>query len=385
MASVKNRYWLHILLFFATLVSTAYTGASVFIGRATAWDQGHLLLGSVSAEFVHDGLVFALSLLGFLTVHEFGHYVAARRHHVSTSLPFYIPSPLIGIGTLGALIRIRQQVPTTRKLFDIGAAGPIAGFLVALGTLLYALATLPSPDYMFGVPGHEELQQFIAHTGQFPDQPLRDPSGLRMTVGTTPLYWSLAQLFPNVPPMYEMYHYPMLFASWLALFFTALNLLPVGATGWWTYSVCNGGPGLAYAPGPRLHDPDAVFHGNRDSRSRPGNGVRFSTVSCQFASLGRMHALGFSGIPDGSISAADVPRGAKTGVIWHGWNSTNICARTHGGTCGDTIRLCGLAPLVLSANFLRQGGSPTCIVCRATHAGQEGPGQHKPRHIRALL
>ncbi len=228
MASVKNRYWLHILLFFATLVSTAYTGASVFIGRATAWDQGHLLLGSVSAEFVHDGLVFALSLLGFLTVHEFGHYVAARRHHVSTSLPFYIPSPLIGIGTLGALIRIRQQVPTTRKLFDIGAAGPIAGFLVALGTLVYALATLPSPDYMFGVPGHEELQQFIAHTGQFPDQPLPDPSGLRMTVGTTPLYWSLAQLFPNVPPMYEMYHYPMLFASWLALFFTALNLLPVG-------------------------------------------------------------------------------------------------------------------------------------------------------------
>ncbi len=225
---MKDRYWLHILLFVVTLVSTAYTGAVVFIGRADAWNESQMLLGILSASFVRDGLVFALSLLGFLTVHEFGHYVAARIHGVRTTLPFYIPSPLIGIGTLGAVIRIREQVPTSRKLFDIGAAGPIAGFVVALGILVFALATLPAPEYMFGVPGHEPLQQYIAQTGEFPAEPLPGPAGLRMTVGSTPLYWALAQLFPNVPPMYEMYHYPMLFAAWLGLFFTALNLLPVG-------------------------------------------------------------------------------------------------------------------------------------------------------------
>ena len=228
MAPVKDRYWLHILLFVVTLLSTAYTGATVFIGRAEAWNESHLLLGILSAGFVRDGLVFALSLLGFLTVHEFGHYVAARRHGVRTTLPYYIPSPLIGIGTLGAVIRIREQVPTGRKLFDIGAAGPVAGFVVALGILVYALATLPAPEYMFGVPGHEPLLQHIARTGDFPASPLPGPEGFRMTVGSTPLYWALSQLFPNVPPMYEMYHYPMLFAAWLGLFFTALNLLPVG-------------------------------------------------------------------------------------------------------------------------------------------------------------
>lgn len=180
--------------------------------------------------FVSDGLLFGGSLLLFLTVHEFGHYFAARFHGVSTSLPYYIPLPFVGIGTLGAVIRIREPVPSTRKLFDIGAAGPLAGFVVALAILLYALATLPPPSYIFGMgPGHETIQHFVEQFGRFPDEILETSGGaVTLVVGDTLLYWILKQFFVDVPPMYEMYHYPVLFAGWLSLFFTALNLMPVG-------------------------------------------------------------------------------------------------------------------------------------------------------------
>ena len=233
--AVRDRYWLHALLFIVTLVSTAFTGTQLFIGRTEAWQVGEVLFTffgmPVTWPFLRDGLTFALSLLGFLTVHEFGHYFAARYHRVKTSLPYYIPTPMIGIGTLGAVIRIREPIPNIRKLFDIGAAGPLAGFVVALGLLLYALATVPPPEFMFTVGGHEDLRLFIEQNGRFPDTMLPGPpeaEGFRMIVGNTVLYWGLAQLFADVPPMYEMYHYPMLFAAWLGLFFTALNLLPVG-------------------------------------------------------------------------------------------------------------------------------------------------------------
>ena len=224
----KERYWLHLLLFVVTLASTAYTGTVTFIGRDLAWAEGPLVLGFVSVPFARDAAIFSFGLLGFLTIHEFGHYVTARIHGVQTSLPYYIPTPLIGIGTLGALIRIRQPIPDRTKLFDVGASGPLAGFLAALALLVVAMATLPPPDFMMGVSGHEDLHHYIAEHGTFPSDPLPSPGGTRLTVGMTPLYWTLSQLYPNVPPMYEMYHYPLLFAAWLGLFFTALNLLPVG-------------------------------------------------------------------------------------------------------------------------------------------------------------
>ena len=247
----RDRYWLHVFLFIVTVVSTAFTGAQ-FIGRAAAWLQSEVfftLLGlPVSWPFICDGLTFSLALLGFLTVHEFGHYFAARYHRVKTSLPYYIPSPMIGIGTLGAVIRIREQIPSLKKLFDIGAAGPLAGFVVALGLLLYALATVPPPDYMFTVGGHEDLLLFIQQNGRFPDAMLPAPpddATIRLVVGNTILYWGVAHLFPDVPPMYEMYHYPLLFAAWLGLFFTALNLMPVGQL--------DGGHILYALVGPKWH------------------------------------------------------------------------------------------------------------------------------------
>ena len=230
----RERYGLHVLLFVVTFVSTAFTGGQ-FVARLLAYEGSEPLFDlfglPVTWGLIGDGFLFAFGLLFFLTVHEFGHYIAARRHGVDASLPYYIPAPLIGIGTLGAVIRIREPIPSLRKLFDIGAAGPLAGFVVALGLLLVAFATLPPPSFIMDFPGHEALKAFIEEHGRFPDAMLPgDPQleGQRLVVGNTILYWLLAQLFPNVPPMHEMYHYPLLFAAWLGLFFTALNLLPVG-------------------------------------------------------------------------------------------------------------------------------------------------------------
>lgn len=220
----QDRYWLHITLFLVTLASTIYAGG-LLVGRFE---------DPLSWGFIVDGLRYGLSLLLFLTVHEFGHYFAARYHNVDTSLPYYIPIPLFGVpilnfGTLGAVIRIREPVPSTRKLYDIGVAGPVAGFVVAFGILVYGLATLPGLDYVMDFPGHEALKDYVQKFQRFPERPLNPlPETLTLMIGQTPLYWILTQFVDNVPPMFEMYHYPYLFAGWLGLFFTALNLLPVG-------------------------------------------------------------------------------------------------------------------------------------------------------------
>jgi hypothetical protein len=222
------------LLFVLTLGTTVYAGAR-WVGRWLYYEaQGEtisLLFVSVPEAWLVDGVRYAIPLLGFLTVHEFGHYFAARYHRVNTSLPYYIPFvPQINpIGTFGAVISIRQAIPSTRKLFDIGVAGPLAGFVVALGALIYGFATLPPPEYLLDLPGHEMLKEHIRQYGTFPSTPPEPSSGaLVIVVGQTPLFWLLSQFFAHVPPMYEVYHYPVLFAGWLGLFFTALNLLPVG-------------------------------------------------------------------------------------------------------------------------------------------------------------
>jgi len=227
-----DRPWLHLLLFGLTLLSTIYAGAQ-WVNRVLYYEaQGEplsLFVMTVPMGWVVDGLRYAIPLLGFLTVHEFGHYFAARHHRVRTSLPYYIPFPFNGIGNFGAVISIRQAIPSTRKLFDIGVAGPLAGFVVALGALLYGFATLPPPEYLLDLPGHEVLKEHIRQHGTFPATPPEPADGaMVIVVGQTPLFWLLSQWFAHVPPMYEVYHYPVLFAGWLGLFFTALNLLPVG-------------------------------------------------------------------------------------------------------------------------------------------------------------
>ncbi len=231
----KRVIFKHSLLFVLTFFTASLTGA-LFVGHTAGIPEDIVLFSGEGLRFYMgmvfwEGVLFASLLLGFLAVHEFGHYFAAVRHGIRTSLPYFIPFPISPIGTLGAVIRIRSQIHYTRHMFDLGASGPIAGFIAALIILLYGFATLPEPDFMQNFAGHERLNQYIEVHGTFPEDPLsdintRDPDV--MVLGNTMLFSILASFFDNVPPMWELYHYPFLFAGWLGLFFTALNLLPVG-------------------------------------------------------------------------------------------------------------------------------------------------------------
>jgi len=168
------------------------------------------------------GFPYGLLLLAFLSCHELGHYVAARYHGVEVTLPYFIPLPsFFGIapfGTLGAVIRIRSTVPSRRALFDIGAAGPLCGFVVSMAILVIGLRTLPPLEYLYGI--HPEYSQLATL-----------PQG-GLTFGNSLLFTLLKETIPPVgafiPPMNEMYHYPFLCVGWFGLFVTALNLIPIG-------------------------------------------------------------------------------------------------------------------------------------------------------------
>lgn len=226
----------HTLLFILTFISASFTGA-LFVGHTTGMPEDLILFSSdglwiyITNMVLWEGVIFAALLLAFLGVHEFGHYFAAVRHRIDTSLPYFIPFPISPIGTLGAVIRIRSRIQDSRNMFDVGASGPIAGFIVALIILFYGFSTLPDPDYMQNFAGHETLNDYIEEHGTFPDEPLADNNRNEtevMVLGNTLLFTVIASFFEEVPPMWELYHYPFLFAGWLGLFFTALNLLPVG-------------------------------------------------------------------------------------------------------------------------------------------------------------
>jgi membrane-associated protease RseP (regulator of RpoE activity) len=209
----------HSLLFVLTFASVAYTGI-LYVG-----------LGGDNSTIESElwrGVTFAAMLLSFLTVHEFGHYFAAVYHKVRVSLPYFIPLPLIAIGTLGAIIRIKERITKMHVQFDIGIAGPLAGFVVSLIVLIVGFATLPGPEFIQEFGGHENTKAYVEQYGQWPDEILDKNQVGVLIVGDTLLYNFLASFFDNVPPMWEMYHFPLLFAGWLGLFFTALNLMPVG-------------------------------------------------------------------------------------------------------------------------------------------------------------
>lgn len=229
----KQRYWLHLLLFLATLLSTLCIGARLqYDFDRGAWpyaDDDHNLPWSWALEDWHrlkDGIPFAASLLGILTAHEFGHYILCRRRGVQATLPFYIPFPSL-IGTLGAVIRIQSPIRSRKDLFDIGIAGPIAGFVVAVPILFWSL--LASKPLAF------------------------DPPNNAWPVVGFPLIfdiarWTLAQLGSNAPAALLTANHlllaPTAIAAWVGMLATALNLLPGGQL--------DGGH-MVFALNPRAH------------------------------------------------------------------------------------------------------------------------------------
>jgi membrane-associated protease RseP (regulator of RpoE activity) len=218
-------------LFLLTLYTTSVAGAEWVTGnRFFVEDQ----LGSLhrtdwvpsTADLVR-GLPYALSFLGILTVHEFGHYFAARWHRVRVTLPYYIPflNGVLDIGTFGAVIRIKEKIFSRREFFDIGIAGPLAGFVVAVGVLVYGFLNLPPLDYIFDI--HPQYRPYGADYARY----VYGPNDWSLRLNPPLLYRWLESLLADparLPHPYELVHYPYLVAGALGLFFTALNLLPIG-------------------------------------------------------------------------------------------------------------------------------------------------------------
>jgi membrane-associated protease RseP (regulator of RpoE activity) len=196
----QDRVWLHALLFVLTVATTTLAG----IGHYVAFRADFLPPPSaLSARLIWPGLYYSVTILAILGCHELGHYFACRYYDVDASMPFFLPVPTPLTGTLGAFIRIREPIPAKRMLFDIGIAGPLAGFAVAVPALLLGIS--------------------LSHVAKLPS----NFSGFELG---EPLIFKLVSwlTWGSIPDGYSLNLHPIAFAAWFGLLATALNLFPVG-------------------------------------------------------------------------------------------------------------------------------------------------------------
>ncbi len=182
---------LHVLLFILTFMTTLLAGA--MLAGVIPWRN---------PEKIYLGLPFSITLLLILLAHELSHYFMSRRHHVSVTLPYFIPAPSI-IGTFGAIIKMQPPILDRRSLIDIGAAGPIGGFIIAV------IAVIMGLNYS-EIKSAKEVQEGLS-------------------LGSSILFYLLTKIVLNIDPdKYEIVLHPLAFAGWIGLLVTSLNLLPIG-------------------------------------------------------------------------------------------------------------------------------------------------------------
>jgi membrane-associated protease RseP (regulator of RpoE activity) len=191
--SQRPRVSVNVVLFLLTCLTTLVAGSGAFLSFDPFEEPARIL----------SGAPFAFTLLAILGVHEFGHYFTARHHHASVSLPYFIPAPPPFLfGTLGAIIRMRSPAKDRNSLFDIAAAGPLAGLVIAVPAILIGLEW-----------------STVA----------RVPSGGHIVFGDSLLMRLLVYLkFGPLGEGMDVFIHPVALAGWVGLFVTALNLFPVG-------------------------------------------------------------------------------------------------------------------------------------------------------------
>src|SRR5580704_1550350 len=204
----RKPWWPALVLFLLTLVTTLAVGSEFALSYAhnvAPFSGDDNPFAAIVAPLAHPhllllGIPFSFALLGFLMAHEMGHYVACQIYGIDVSYPYFIPSPFL-FGTFGAFLRIRSPIATRRALFDVGIAGPIAGFVIAAPLMAYGIAiskivpgAQDNSDLVFGIPPLMHIFNGIFHPGTEPTSILLNPIGR---------------------------------AAWFGLFATALNLLPV--------------------------------------------------------------------------------------------------------------------------------------------------------------
>jgi membrane-associated protease RseP (regulator of RpoE activity) len=201
----QHVWWKHILLFVLTLVTTTLVGADRYFAFLT--DFGRVAIAPNFWAILPYGFWYSGTILAILGAHEMGHYVACRRYRVDATLPYFLPlflpAPGLQTGTLGAVIRIREAFPNRKVLFDVGIAGPIAGFVVLVPALF---------------------------VGMYLSDMTVMPAAEGMTFIGKPLLFRAARwlVFGSVPEGAIVNLHPMVFAAWFGMLATALNLLPFG-------------------------------------------------------------------------------------------------------------------------------------------------------------
>ena len=215
----RERWWLHLLLFLGTLLTATLAGAMLHDGdplrlrEASAGGFAIPVPTRLTLDAVAPGLWFSLPVLCILGAHELGHYALARRHGMDVSPPYFIPVPpfISLIGTFGAFIRLRSPLLNRAVLLDVGAAGPLAGFALAIPVTVAGLAMSTFGSLPEGV---------TAPLGIIVDNEY-------LPMGESLVFAGLRALSPVAGPGFVDLH-PMALAGWLGFFFTALNLIPVG-------------------------------------------------------------------------------------------------------------------------------------------------------------
>ena len=223
----RRRTWIYILFFFLTVLTTLVVGSRMELNYrhnlpALSLNDDSVSLFPISLILKHPsnlllGIPFSATLMIILFAHEMGHYLYCRYYRVSATLPFFVPFPSL-IGTMGAFIRIKSAIRSRSALFDIGIAGPIAGFVLAsIAVVAGLLLSRPAP--------------ILAIT---PDLQLGYP-----------LIFRVAHRLLGIPnPLSALYLHPVAIAGWVGMFATALNLLPGGQL--------DGGH-IVYSISPRVH------------------------------------------------------------------------------------------------------------------------------------
>lgn len=200
----KNRIWLNIVLFIATVFSTFIIGYSLSISYKYAGVSEYTLSLDMlfDPQIIFLNVVYSVVLLGILLSHELGHFLTARYYRIDATLPFFIPFPSL-IGTMGAFIKIRSPITRKKQLFDIGVAGPLTGFILSVPALIIGLS----------------LSKVVAHIPREGSFLLGEPLLLKLAGSV---------ILKGGPPDADLILHPMAFAGWVGILVTALNLFPIG-------------------------------------------------------------------------------------------------------------------------------------------------------------
>jgi len=195
-------------LLLATIITTVLTGSILYTSHFDIWNMPNKMDIFLAENLFFGAILFALPLMSILIIHEMGHYYVSKKHGISTSLPFFLPIPPIipdfNIGTFGALISSRDPMPNKKALFDVGIAGPLAGFIVAIPVIAIGIGTA----------------EII---------PITTPQAGSVFFGQSILTDDiLSRLVFQIPAGYTFKMNPIAFAGWVGLLITSINLLPAG-------------------------------------------------------------------------------------------------------------------------------------------------------------